>query len=322
MVVKTLFTRNDFINFLSHYDVGTYAHAEAISQGTVQTNYVLKTTQGKFMFRYYENRARASVLFERDLLVYLTSYAYPCPTPIKDTQGHYVGTYRDKPYILFTFIQGRPVEQPSAYHWQQLIQKAAELQRVTQGFHSPYTSHRWNYTPDLCRKLAQGEVTKLNTHNAREKFAWLAHTLTTLDLPPALPKGICHCDFHFSNVLFEENEAGEASKLVALLDFDDANYTYLQFDLVGLMEYWAWPHTANSLDMVRARRVVQTYMKHRPLPLIEQRHLYDVYKLSILFDCVWYFGRGGADDFYEKRKIAALTTMGRQTFFELLFGMV
>ena len=82
-----------------------------------------------------------------------------------------------------------------------------------------------------------------------------------------------------------------------MLDFDDATYTFLQFDLVGLIEYWAWPHTRDILDVTRARSVVQEYMKHRPFPLIEQQHLFDVHKLSILFDCVWYFSRGSAGDF-------------------------
>jgi Ser/Thr protein kinase RdoA (MazF antagonist) len=135
-----------------------------------------------------------------------------------------------------------------------------------------------------------------------------------LELPPSLPKGICHCDFHFSNVLYKDDT------LVALLDFDDANYTFLQFDLVGLMEYWAWPHTNALPDMLKARSVVQEYMRHRALATVEKQHLYDIYKLSILFDCVWYFDRGSAADCYERTKIQALNDMGRQAFVDALFA--
>ncbi|MCD6284626.1 MAG: homoserine kinase [Anaerolineae bacterium] len=313
MAVKAALTDDEFVRFLSLYDLGAYAQSEAIQQGTVQTNYFIQTTQGKFVFRYYENRSREGVLFESDLLAYLTEHHYPSPTQVKNTQGAYVSMYLHKPYVIFEFAEGQPIEHPSAYHWQQLVQKAAELQRLTQDFRSRYTSHRWNYDADLCRTLAHAEATRINTKSARDKFAWLEHELTTLDLPPSLPKGICHCDFHFSNVLFQGDE------LAALLDFDDANYTFLQFDLVGLIEYWAWPHTIDILDVAKARSVVQEYMKHRRFPLIEQQHLYDVYKLSILFDCVWYFGRGSADDFKEKRKIEALNSLGRQRFFDEFF---
>jgi homoserine kinase type II len=312
MAVKTPFTRDDFAAILSQYDLGVYTHSEAIQRGTVQTNYCIQTTQGRFVFRYYENRSKEAVLFESDLLAYLAKHHYPCPVQVRNTQGAYVGVYRNKPYVISEFLNGQPLEQPNAHHWQQLIQKAAELQKLTQGFRSQYTCYRWNYDPDLCRALAQAEVTRTNTQSAHEKFAWLAHELTTLDLPPSLPRGICHCDFHFSNILFQGDE------FVALLDFDDANYTFLQFDLVGLIEYWAWANTADMLDVTKARSVVQEYMKHRPLPLIEQQHLYDVYKLSILFDCVWYFGRGDANDFREKRKIEALQSLGRQQFLRKL----
>ena len=313
MTVKTSFTDDDFVNILSHYNLGAYVRSQAIQQGTVQTNFFINTSQGRFVFRYYESRSKTSVLFESDLLTYLAGHAYPCPGQIKNRQGAYVGLFRNKPYVLFEFVEGEPIEHPSVHHWQQLVQKAAELQKVTQDFCSPYTSHRWNYQPDLCYTLARAEAKRINTGDAHKKLTWLMHELTTLDLSPSLPKGICHCDFHFSNVLFQGDE------FVALLDFDDANYTFLQFDLVGLIEYWAWPHTVEVLDLAKARTIVQEYMKHRLLPAIEQRHLYDVYKLSILFDCVWYFSRGDASDFYERRKIEALNRLGRQGFSDGLF---
>jgi homoserine kinase type II len=313
VAVKTPFTPADLAELLSPYDLGTYIRAEPIQQGTVQTNFVVETTQGKFVLRYYENRSRESVLFERDLLLYLLARHYPCPAPIANLQGEYVGVCRAKPYAISEFIEGRHIEHPAGHHRQQLVQKAAELQRLTTDFHSPYTVYRWNYDPDLCRRLASAAATRLNTGSARRKLAWLVNQLAALDLPASLPRGICHCDFHFSNVLFRGDE------FVALIDFDDANWTFLPFDLVGLIEYWAWPHPADLLDMAQARRTVQAYMAHRTLSPIEQQHLYDVYKLSILFDCVWYFGRGSAGDFYERHKIEALTDLGRQRFFDGLF---
>ncbi len=313
MAVKTAFSPRDFAQVLSQYDLGTYVQSEAVGHGTVQTNFFLQTTQGKFVFRYCENRSNESVLFERDLLTYLTAHRYPCPAPIENRQGRCVNTYHNQPYVLFEFVEGRHIEHPRAAHKQQLIQKAAELQMLTTDFRSPYTPHRWNYDPGLCRTLAGVEATKINTQDAHRKFAWLDNQLSALDLPAGLPKGICHCDFHFSNILFQEDQ------FVALLDFDDANHTFLQFDLVGLIDSWAWPHCADLLDLAQARGIVREYVRHRPLTPVEQEHLYDVYKLSILIDCVWYFERGSADDFREKSKIDALKTLGRKAFFDQLF---
>lgn len=314
MTVKTRFRDADFERILAQYDLGTYAYAEPISQGAVQTNYVVDTSQGKFVLRYYDTRTKEAVLFESELLAYLTAHHYPCPRQVMNVQGAYVSYYRDRPYVVFEFIEGQHVEHPTPCQYRQLIRQAAELQKLTVGYDSEYIAHRWNYTPDLCHRLAQAEAETLNTRRAREKLVWLERVLTRLALPGSLPKGICHCDFHFSNVLFEGDE------LIALLDFDDANYTYLTFDLVGLIEHWAWPHTADKLDLGAARDVVQTYMRHRALGEQERYHLYDVYKLSILMDCVWYFSRWSAGSFYEKRKLEWLERLGRQRFCTGLFG--
>ena len=314
MAVKTPFTDDTLATVLSQYDLGTYTSSEPVLPGTVETTYFIQTTKGKFVFRYYENRSKESVLFESELLAHLTERRYPCPAPFRNTEGAYVGTYQDKPFMVLEFLAGRPIKRPDAHHKRQLIQKAAELQILTQDFRSRYTPHRWNYSPELCRTLARAEAARINTEDAYRKLDWLERELATLHLPPSLPKGICHCDFHFSNVLFREDE------FAALLDFDDANYTFLQFDLVGLIEYWASPHHARLLDAAQARAITQAYMRHRPLAPAEQRHLYDVYKLSILIDCVWYFERGPAADFREKSKIEALTNWGRRAFYDGLFG--
>ena len=314
MAVKTQFTRDDFESILAQYNVGAYVRSEPIQRGTVQTNYFVDTTLGKFVLRYYEVRSKESVSFESELLEYLTQHQYPCPSQVKNVQGSYIGSYGDQPYVLFEFLEGQHVEHPSAYQNQQLIQKAAELQKLTEGYDSVYVAHRWNYTPDLCRKLARAEAERINTQEAHKKLEWLEGELARLDLPASLPKGICHCDFHFSNVLFQGDE------FVALLDFDDANYTYLQFDLVGLIEYWAWPHGQEKLDIEAARKVVGEYMKHRLLGEEERHHLYDVYKLSILIDCVWYFSRGSGESFNERRKVECLDDLGRQRFYAGLFG--
>jgi Ser/Thr protein kinase RdoA (MazF antagonist) len=314
MTSKTTFSAADFQQILAHYQLGRYRHAEPIPQGTVQTNYVLETTTGKFVFRCYENRSLESVLFESHVLTFLKEHHFPCPGPFPNRQGQLVGRYQAKPYMLFEFMPGHHLEQPAAHHKQQLIRQVAQLQRLTQAYQPPYRDYRWNYTPARCQALAADAAHKLNTAEAQAKLAWLSQQVAALELPPSLPQGICHGDFHFSNVLFE------ADQLVALLDFDDANYTYLIFDPACLIDSWAWPHPSNTLDLASAREIVQEYNRHRPLAKIEQQHLFDAHKLSILFDCIWFFGRGSVADFYEKRKIDHLDQLGRHGYRAALFS--
>ncbi len=314
MAIKTTFSQNDFNWIISQYDLGELVQAEPIPQGTVQTNYLLHTTQGKYVFRYYENRSRESVLFECDVLSYLQAHHYPCPAPIKNQNGTYVGIYQEKPFAIFEFIAGAHLDHPTEIHQQQLIQKVAELQILGQDFHSPYQKYRWNYDPRLCRELAHVEAQKIGTEAALEKLAWLEHQLFLLELPDSHPKGICHCDFHFSNVLFQ------GDRFAGLIDFDDANFTYLTFDLVCLMDGWAWLYPSENLSLEQAGKIAQAYEKYRTLSDLERHHLFDVHKLGILFDCIWFFGRGSARDFYERKKIAYLDDLGRDRYQRAIFS--
>ena len=72
-------------------------------------------------------------------------------------------------------------------------------------------------------------------------------------------------------------------------------------------------------DFKEAKKIVLVYMKHRPLNNSEKRHLFDIFKLSVMLDCIWRFKRGNANDFYEKREIEHLNSLGRKEFYNKLF---
>ena len=323
MIVKTHFKKEEIAKILSNYDLGNFIDFKPIAKGTVQTNFSIKTSTNKYVFRYYENRSKNSVLFEANLIKYLKDKKYPCPTPFKNNHGEIVGVFKNKPYIIFEFVEGKHIEKPTKKQKKQIIKKVAELQNLTKNYKPYYKKYRWNYGIELCEKLAKEEAKKIGTKNAQDKLKWLKIELSKLKLPKSLPKGICHCDFHFSNVLFKNG------KFNALIDFDDANYTFLSWDLICLTEPFkssfdwnTWQKFKpgdNVFDFKQIKEVVAEYMKYRPLNENEKRHLFDIYKLSLFMDCIWYFKRGKADDFFEKRKIDYLNNFGREEFYKRLF---
>jgi homoserine kinase type II len=313
MAVKTIFSSSDLVTILSDYDLGEYVGSKPFTQGTVQTNLLIQTTRGQFAFRYYENRTVDSVCFEIELLKYLQTRNYPCPAPIQNREGHAVGMYANKPYAMFHYMDGHHVENPNVIQQGELIRHIAELHLLTSQYEPHHLEARSNYNVQFCRNQAEIEAEKINTIHAKWKLQWLNTELDQLILPVSLPMGVCHCDFHFSNLLFHQN------KLTAVLDFDDANYTFLLFDVVNLIDYRSWPHNG-KLDFHVARDIVQQYRRYRNLETDEKWHLYDVYKLQVLMDSIWFMSRGEAPDFYEKNKIDALNELGREHFYDQLFA--
>lgn len=323
MVVKTNFSKKEFADILSNYNLGEHKKSKPFTTGAVQTNYLLETTKGKFVFKYFENRSINSVLFESNLINYLNKKNFPCPTQYKNKQGKFISIYRNKPFVIFEFIEGKHLKKPNKNQKKQLIRRVAELQKITKDYRPIYKKYRWNYDIELCKNLAQKEAKKINTANSRKKLKWFNKELSRIKLPKSLPKGICHGDFHFSNVLFKEG------KFKALIDFDDANYTFLTFDLASLInpfipafEWNTWSKfrkDENIFNFNEAKWIVLEYMKSRPLEAVEKKRLFDVFKLVIMLDCIWYFKRGKADDFYEKRKIGYLNHLGREEFYKRIF---
>ena len=325
MATRTNFSRNNLSDILSSYSLGKLIDSQPFTTGTVQTNLRLQTTTGDYVFRYYEQcRSQDSVLFEVNLMRYLKQRHYPCPAPFNNKSGKIVGLYNNRPYVVFEFIEGDHLENPNEAQKKELVRMVAKLHNITKSYRPFNKNHRWNYGIDLCRDLAKKQAEKINTVNSQKKLKWFESELQKLNLPKSLPKGVCHCDFHFSNVLFFNG------KFNALIDFDDANYTFLMFDLVSLVEpfvssfkHYNWfggNVTDNVFDFGETKRVVSEYEKYRCLNNNEKRHIFDVYKLSFLFDCIWYFERGNAEYFFEKRKIEHFNNLGADNFYNELFA--
>lgn len=313
MVAKTKISRNDFLAILSLYELGEFQDAQPFESGTVQTNYLLITTQGKFVLKFYENRSHESVRFEANGVNYICQRDFPCPMIHKNRKGQSVGVYQEKSYIIFAFAEGQPIETLTPYQQQQVIHAAATLQTITKGYRPHLRQFRWNYNPKLCLQLAQERAENIGTNNAHAKLKWFKKTLAELKLPKSLPKGICHCDYDWSNIFFIDGE------FAALIDFDDANYTYLFYDLGNFLNGWAWEY-GEDFDPKAAREIVDAYRQTRELSSLEKRHLFDVHKLNILMDGIWFFARGHVDDFYERQKIEYLDGVGRETYYDWLFA--
>ncbi|MGI5958508.1 MAG: homoserine kinase [Massiliimalia sp.] len=323
MAVKTQFTPREIEEMLNVYSLGHVIEQKPISEGTVQSNYLLRTQAGNVVLRYYENRTQEQVTYEMELLHYLAQQEFPCAAPIK-TNGGKLHCYRGKPYLVFPYLSGIHVVDPNERQLAEKIRWIARLGELTDSLHLKQEQNRLNYSVKTCADLAEQAAKRIGTQNAQHKRDWLLHQLTLLEFPEEMRKSVCHCDYAPSNLLYE------GDRLNALIDFDDANYTFRFFDLISIMDFFVpgfnhetWSQYCledSILDFAQPKKLLKMFLKYTQIPLVDQRHFYDILKLSILFDCIWYFERGEVSDFFEKRKIDAINRMGREKFFASLFG--
>ena len=135
-------------------------------------------------------------------------------------------------------------------------------------------------------------------------------------MPNRLPQGIIHGDFDKSNIKFKDDN------LTGILDFDDATYTFLIYDLGAVLLYWTRFYV-KEFDYKKARQIVRIYDKYRPLSTLEKKHLYDVLQFHALMIMSWlmYDDWKGKDLFVILSRILdELDTIGRQEFYKRIFG--
>jgi homoserine kinase type II len=310
MAVKTLFTTEDFWQILSNYDLGEFKNSSPFKAGAVQTNMLLETSKGQAVLRYYESRTETYARFEMNVLEYLKRRDYPCAAPLRNKQGEYLGNCYGKPFALLECLEGE--HSKSEGNGPQIAEALAKLHTLTLGYRPDCAEVRDSYDPVSCLRNATANIQKIASKlEAENRLTWLKKELAKLGFPENLPKGVCQCDTHPSNFLYKDD------KLVAVLDFDDASYVYLLYDVANLLFFWAWPDKG-ELDFEQAKELLRVYEQHRQLTEEEKRHLFDVLHMVNFMGIGWFIHED-ADYHNSRRKTEFLNSLGRAAFYNRIF---
>lgn len=309
MAVKTSFSSDELRAIVAEYDLGEYQGSQGFERGADQTNIQLLTSKGKYAFRYYEKRPGDYVRFEIDLLHFLGDQSYPCPAPIQRRDGRYFGVSSDKPYVIFTFQAG--AHDDSGDNYRLVAPAVAWLNNLTLGHKPAHAEARTPYGADYAWSCAEANVAPIpDFAEAQERLRWFRAELNSLQLPDGLPKGICHCDSNPSNFLYTDG------KLSAVLDFDQASYTWLLYDVAQMIYWWTWPNKGD-IQLDKSSDLVAHYETVRKLSDDERCHLFDVLKLVHLVGIGWSLSDDGFSN--DKRKVVDLNALGRDKFYDALF---
>lgn len=297
----------DMTEIVGAFKLGELREARRFDRGTVQINTRVSTSQGIFVVKVYRNRSLKSVQFETMLLVDLERTGVPCPRVVSNGSAETVMELRGLPVAVFTYIEGTEPETLGPVRRSQVLRAVAELHEFTRGRRRYETDDRWNYTMEFSLERLREAASRSRLHDPASKLEWLEARVRECNLPASLPRGVCHCDFDRSNLLF----AGD--RLTAILDFDDANYTWLMMDLINLMENYAW-EDPETPDWESCARIIAEYQQFRPLTELEKRHMFDAHRLQAAIDTAWFFDTGEYYDFVGRRRIEFLDSIGRDEY--------
>jgi homoserine kinase type II len=262
MAVYTDITDTELEAFLDTYDLGAPLAFKGIAEGVENSNFLLETENGRYFLTIYERRVKADDLpFFLGFMQHLAGRGFPSATPVADRDGRVIGSLRDKPAAIVTFLTGLSVRRPSVDHCREAGEGLAWLHQAGEGFamrrRNDLGHNAWSALFAGLRgaadRLKPGLGAVIAGDVAQLAAAW----------PSGLPEGLIHADFFPDNVFFQ------AGKFAAAIDFYFACWDTLAYDVGVALNAWCF-EADGSFNVTAARAFVAGYERRRPLSAAER----------------------------------------------------
>ena len=107
MAVYTQISIDELNLFLSKYNIDNINEFSGIKGGTSNSNYLLTADNKKFILTIFEERTNQENLpFYFDLMNHLNAHDIKCPEVIKDKQGNFSNSIKQKHAVITSFLTG------------------------------------------------------------------------------------------------------------------------------------------------------------------------------------------------------------------------
>jgi homoserine kinase type II len=258
MSVFTTVTSDELAAWLERYALGALTELQGIAAGIENTNYFVTTTKGRYVLTLFEKLQPDELPFYLELMAHLADAGIPCPRPIADRRGGYLGELKGKPASLVTLLKGRDVEQPDLSQCAQVGALLAHIHvagaSYRQRMDNPRGRSWWTAVmPDVLPFLDRDEARLLLGEVEFQAEAW----------PPNLPAGAIHADLFRDNVLFDH------SRLTGVIDFYFACTGEWLYDIAIAVNDWCHAGSG-ALDPDRVAAVTRAYAEIRPYAAVER----------------------------------------------------
>jgi len=219
-----------------------------IAAGTVNTNVRVETSAGPRFLRINEGKTSDDVGREAAIVAFVAARGVPTPPPAPTKAGQPFAVWRGQFVSLFPWSPGRTLTRAEMApdHARQAGAALAKLHHAG----ATFSDHRpGRYEPDeIARRLAQVAAVAGTDPQLTAAVATLQPELAALagERRSDVPLGLIHGDLFIDNVLYD------GPTLASLLDFEQASWGRLVYDVAVTLLAFAFGREDFRPDVVRA----------------------------------------------------------------------
>ena len=268
MAVYTKLSENQLKDFFSKYNLGRLLNYKEIKEGIENTNYFIKTENGKFILTLYEKRVEERDLpFFISLMRNLFDKNFPSPEPIINKNGNYISEISGKKAAVVSFLHGNAKKNLNPENCYNVGVNTAKLHLITKDL----TGKRQNkLSINSWRKIynkVKKDCSKIhpNLPNIIEKNL----DVIEKNSPKNIPSGIIHADLFPDNIFFE------GSKLTGFIDYYFSCNDFYAFEIAICLNALCFEGKNENLsfNVTKAKKFIDGYSSIRKLSDNEKNSL-------------------------------------------------
>ena len=256
MAVYTKISIDELNLFLSKYSIDNINEFSGIKGGTSNSNYLLTADNKKFILTIFEERTNQENLpFYFDLMNHLNAHDIKCPEVIKDKQGNFSNSIKQKRAVITSFLTGSSLEKIKPIHCSNLGLTIAKMHNASEKLNIKRENELgFDKLGIIIEKL---KTYKKHIDDEKLKFIEDEFLFLSREISKDLPSGIIHADLFPDNIFFEENN------LTGIIDFYFSCNDFYAYEIAICLNAWCFEDSNNEFNPTKAKYLLGSYNQER-----------------------------------------------------------
>lgn len=259
MAVYTDLSAHTLEALIATYDVGALRSAKGIAEGVSNSNWLIETTQARFILTMYERRIEiADLPYFLGLLDHLSAHNCPVPRTMHDRDGKAFSLIDGKAVALIEFLPGISIDVPTPAQAHSVGAALAKLHKAAATYPHRRTNglrpRDWADIFDACKPE---DIAKIDPQLSNIIAEHLADSIA--NWPEHLPHATIHADLFPDNVLMIDDQVS------ALIDFYFACTDITAYDIAVTHAAWCFSSDGRQFRPDISAALLQGYFEINPL---------------------------------------------------------